>query len=80
MRYKVGRRFLPIIPFAIAATKGVFGLINSVTSYVRNRALTNSIKDLEHRQTKLNDLVLNYEEKSALFNAHMNDNVQNLQE
>ena len=73
------RRFLPIIPFAIAAAKGVFGLINSVTGYIRNKALTNSIKDLEHRQTKLNDLVLNYEEKTALYNAHMNDNVQNLQ-
>ena len=72
------RFFMPIIPFLVAAGKTALTLATTAISYVRHVAIMKSLESLNNQQKHMNDHVVHYKNKSALYNAYQDELMVNL--
>lgn len=80
MKTRTKRFILPALPFLVAAGKVALTLGGTAISYIRHRALMKSLEGLNGNYNHMNSHMVNYNNKSALYNAFMHENIVNLQQ
>ena len=71
--------FSAAIPFIVAAGKAALTIGTTALSYVRHKAMMGALDSLRKDNAHMNDYMVDYNNKTALYNVHMNENIQNLQ-